>query len=88
MVQESFSPLNNRRLLALMLGVDVDLRRSPDFRFFASLIGNLWPDVMSEPINPPERLSGPRRVINLMKRTGILKLVPDSAKLKVRAIFR
>lgn len=88
MVQESFAPLNNRRLLGIMLSVDAGQRRAPDFGFFAELIGALWPEVLSEPINPPEMLSRSRRVLNVIKKTGVHKLVPDAAKQTIKGMLR
>jgi len=88
MVQESFAPLNNRRLLGILLSVDADRRRAPGFGFFADLIEALWPEALSEPINPPESLSRSRRVLNVIRKTGVLKLVPDAAKEKVREMLR
>jgi hypothetical protein len=78
MVQESFSPLNNRRLLRIMLEIDPQMRRAPDFKLFAELIEALWPDVLSEPINPPEFISNKRRLLNTLKNTGIFRLIPKS----------
>ena len=87
MVQESFSPLNNRHLLSVMLGVDPKSRCSPDFRMFTDLINGLWPDVLSEPINPPEKTSLPRRLINAIKETGVLQFVPQATQEKIKALF-
>ena len=86
--QESFSPLNNRRLLSVMLSVDTESRRSPDYRLFADLISALWPDVLSEPINPPETTSLARRFINVIKKTGVQRFIPHEATDKVKALFR
>ncbi len=88
MVQESFSPLNNRRLLGIMLSVDAGRRRAPDFRFFAELIGALWPEVLSEAINPPELLSRSRQLLDVIKKTGVLRLVPDAAIEKIKGMVR
>lgn len=86
--QESFSPLNNRRLLSVMLSVNPDLRRSPEYKLFSDLISALWPDVLSEPINPPEKPSLSRRLINMIKRTGVQQWVPAAAQHKFKALFR
>ena len=88
LVQDSFAPLNNRRLLGVLLAIHPDRRRGPDFPFFSELIAALWPDVLSEPINPPEPMTTPRRVLNVIKKTGVLKLVPHSAKEKVKSLLR
>lgn len=85
--QESFAPLNNRRLLSIMLAVDANSRRAPEFAFFKDLIHELWPEVLCEPINPPERLSRSRRILNVIKKSGVLQLVPTSTKEKIKAIL-
>ncbi len=88
MAQESFAPLSNRRLLRVMLTVDAGMRRGPDFRLLADLIEALWPDVLSEPINPPEPVSRARQVINVLKKTGLPQMIPAGAKAKIKGIFR
>lgn len=55
-VEEAVSPYNSRMLLECMLGVDISLRRAPDFVFFRALIESLWPQLMDYPINPKSRL--------------------------------
>jgi 2'-5' RNA ligase len=87
-VQESFAPLSNRRLLRLMLCVDVNQRRAPDFEFFADLLKTLWPEVLSEPINPPEPLSRSRRIATALKLTGVSELVPQGIKARIKAVLR
>lgn len=80
MVQECLAPLNHRRLLETMLGVDPELRRAPDFTFFARMVEALWPETLSVPVNPPETQSRKRRVLNLLKKTGLHRLIPPAAK--------
>jgi hypothetical protein len=87
MVQESFSPLNNRRFLSLMLAMDPALRRAPDHLVFKSLIHSLWPDTLAEPINPPEKTGRARRLINAVKSTGVMRFIPDAAVKKAKALF-
>ncbi len=88
MVQESFAPLNNRRLLVTMLTVDAGLRRAPDYRMFTDLITGLWQEVLTEPINPPETTRPSRRLIEAVKKTGVMRLVPETTKKKVKALLR
>lgn len=88
MVQESFSPLNNRRLLGIMLTIDPRMRRAPDFKLFAEMIEILWPEVLSEPINPPEFVSRKRRLLNILKKSGAHHLVPESIKKRAKALVR
>ncbi len=51
-VQDAFTPFNNRELLDIALGVDTAYRCKPKYLFFEKVIENLWADVLSEPINP------------------------------------
>ncbi len=88
MVQESFSPLNNLRLLAIMLALPAEWRQPPEFKLFAALIEALWPDVLCEPINPQERLSRKRRLLNVLKKTGVLRLVPQTTRDRVKSFIR
>jgi hypothetical protein len=54
-VHESFNPYNCRTLIEIMLGVDEKYRQPPDYVFHKELIATLWNEVLSEPINPPEK---------------------------------
>ena len=50
--QEIFIPFNNREIIDIMLSVDSKFRNKQDFSFFTDSINLLWPEVLSEPINP------------------------------------
>ena len=52
-VQETFVPFNCRLFLVNMLSVPEPLREMPTYTLEATLIHRLWPEVLSEPINPP-----------------------------------
>jgi hypothetical protein len=88
MVQDCLAPLSHRRLLETMLGVDPALRRAPDFTFIARLVMALWPEALSVPVNPPETLGGKRRALNLLKKTGIHRIIPSAARQKLKATLR
>jgi hypothetical protein len=77
---ESFSPFNCRSLLVTMLSVDEDYRRPPGHTFLRELIENLWAEVLSVPINPPEKLSIRRFVIAILDKLHIYQFIPDSMK--------
>lgn len=51
-VQEVYTPFNNRELLSILLSVNSRHRQAPRFRLHEAIIRNLWPDVLKEPINP------------------------------------
>ena len=70
-VQEVFTPYNCRRLLTNMLSVDERLRDHDETVFYRELINELWPEVLSEPINPPYRPPMGHRI-----RQGIRRWVP------------
>jgi len=52
LVQEDFTPFNNRALLLLLLSVNYKYRIKPDFRLHKEIIKNLWPELLNYPINP------------------------------------
>jgi hypothetical protein len=51
-VQEVFTPYNNRELIDLTLAVDPKFRCAPDYLLFQKLIQKQWNEALSEPINP------------------------------------
>jgi hypothetical protein len=50
--QETFTPYNCRRLLMYMLSVDERYRDHDEPILYKALIQKLWPEVLSEPVNP------------------------------------
>lgn len=52
---EQISPFNCRLLMETCLKVPRRRRMTPDYEFFTSVINELWPEVLSEPINPGQR---------------------------------
>ncbi|MGB9863411.1 MAG: hypothetical protein ACPLPQ_06350 [Candidatus Saccharicenans sp.] len=55
---ETFNPFNNRLLIRLVNSVNPGLRRGNFNHFDYKLIDYLWPEVLSEPINPAPTLIG------------------------------
>lgn len=49
---DQLSPFNNRLLIRLMMSVDVKYRVFPKYILFKKMIEMLWPETLSEPINP------------------------------------
>ena len=77
---ESFSPFNCRDLLVTMLSVDEDCRRPPEHRILKELMENLWIEVLSVPINPPQRIGIRGFIAATLKRLGIYQFVPEFVK--------
>jgi hypothetical protein len=50
--KDIFTPFNCRSLLINMLSVKEKYRKKPKYELFEKLILNLWPEVLSVPINP------------------------------------
>ena len=71
--QEVFFPFNCRNLLIDMLSVSEHLREEPNHKFFQMLIYHLWPDVLSEPINPPMKVNLYNKVLRKIKGKLIQK---------------
>jgi len=55
--QDIFVPYNCRTLLIDMLSVDEKFRMAPNYTLYRRMIRNLWPEVLSQPINPHKRVS-------------------------------
>lgn len=51
-VQDAFTPYNNREILDIILSVEPKYRCEPDFLFFKKSIKILWEEVLKVPINP------------------------------------
>ena len=74
--KEVFFPFNCRNLLIDFLSVS-DVHRMPgDYQFFKDLIKNMWPDLLSEPINPQQKKGFLFRSIKKLKK--IIALRPHS----------
>jgi hypothetical protein len=61
-VQEVFTPYNCRSLLMNMLSVDEQYRDHDEPILYKEMVKKLWPEVLSEPVNPPRRRSVKERV--------------------------
>jgi len=51
---DSYSPFNCRKLVEIMLGVDLKFRIPPHFHLHRELIKAMWPELLEYPINPPQ----------------------------------
>lgn len=73
---ESFSPMNCRLFLAIMLGVKKSYRQTVDTFLHRALIKRMWPQTLEYVINPPQKIGS--KIIRKMKRTplhGIIKTI-------------
>lgn len=82
LVQEMFTPFNNREIIDLMLGVDDEYRTDPaHFTFFHQLMKDLWPEVRQVPINPKtngQKLKGTLK--GVLTKFGLFNLVRNLGK--------
>ncbi|NJB35396.1 hypothetical protein [Croceivirga sp. JEA036] len=65
LVYDTFTPFNNRELLEIMLRIDTKYRSKPDYPLYRDVMQQLWPEVLTEPINPA---TTKRKVIDFTKR--------------------
>ena len=74
--EEVFFPFNCRSLLVDLLSVSAKYRLPKEYTFFYDLIKNIWPDVLSEPINPKQKIGlfarSKQRAKRIAQRTGFL----------------
>lgn len=54
--EEVVTPYNSRAWLEVMFGVDPALRSAPTWSFFRDLIGEMWPQLLDYPFNPPDKV--------------------------------
>ena len=66
--QDIFIPFNSRQLLVDMLAVDENLRTGPDYELYRQLMLKMWPEVLSEPINPTANRKGRRNYLKAVAR--------------------
>ena len=66
--KEVLFPFNCRRLLIDLLSVSAVDRMPPNYPFYKDLIGHMWPELLSEPINPVPKISMASRIVNKLKR--------------------
>jgi hypothetical protein len=91
-VQEVFTPFNCRSLLTTLLSVDERHRRFPDFTLYKSMMAELWPEVLSEPINPPYRVPLSLRIKDgakqaILRKSRLLHWLPRGMKRLGRSLL-
>jgi len=62
-VQDAFTPFNCRTLLTQMLSVHRDFREYYHPTLYSELMQAMWPDVLSEPINPSKYKKTVRKMV-------------------------
>lgn len=91
-VQEVFTPFNCRSLLTTLLSVDESYRKIPDFTLYKSIIAELWPEVLSEPVNPPYRVPLSLRIKSgakqaLLRKSRLFHWLPSGMKKLGRSLL-
>lgn len=76
---DELMPFNNREIIMNLLNVDEKLRLEPDYIIYEKLIEFMWPELMSEPVNPSTRLN---KIYSTVR-----KLIPQKIKKFLRNIF-
>ncbi|MDM5264394.1 hypothetical protein PF327_09320 [Sulfurovum sp. XTW-4] len=72
-VQEAFTPFNSRQLLDIMLRIDPQYRCAPSNLLFKLTMKKLWPEVMTESINPKQVESEIKSLIKaILKKMGLI----------------
>jgi hypothetical protein len=75
-IQEIYTPFNNRELIDIMLGVVLKYRICPPYPFFNESIKQLWKEVLREPINP-KKLKPEEFFKQLLKKAGIFDEIKE-----------
>jgi hypothetical protein len=75
-VQDAFTPFNNRELLDILLSVDPKYRCKPEYSFLKKIMENSWPEVLCEPINPSQNKGMAKYIIkSVFVKFGVLSKV-------------
>jgi hypothetical protein len=70
-VQEAYTPFNNRRLLELMLSIPTEWRKAAEYKLYKLMFNALWPEVMTQPVNPAT-IKG--QFTNILARMGVYQV--------------
>lgn len=84
---ETFNPYNNRNLFNTELSVDEKIRQGRNLYMPKRIIKKMWPDVLSEPINPEKGIL--RKIRNFIStRKFLFPIIRNVRYLRIRAKFR
>lgn len=82
--RDIFTPFNCRDVLTTLLSVPESERSAPNYRLITDIIKTMWPELLSEPINPGDRAPDNK----LRKIKSLLKGNLEACLSRMRAIFR
>ncbi|MBD2158158.1 hypothetical protein [Leptolyngbya sp. FACHB-16] len=85
---EEICPCNNRSLIAHLLLINPSKRLTPNYEFFRKLIQSMWPEVLTEPINPGKKWPGEKRFKSILKRNSALNFAAKTAIYKTKKVFQ
>jgi hypothetical protein len=75
-IQEVFTPFNNRALWDTLLQTDPRYRCKPKYIFFRKLIQNLWKEILIAPINPKSLIGQIKdNLKDTLKKFGVLRML-------------
>lgn len=87
MAYDVLSFFNCRELLTTLLSVDETYRRGPEHKLYQRLVTHMWPEGLSEPINPPvPPVSLAERSVDAAKSV-VRRLLPDSAAAPLKRLM-
>ena len=81
--KDIFTPFNCRELLVNMLAVEEKYRKPPKYEFYTEVMLQLWPEVLSAPINPHKKKSVSVLLMSFLK-TQLRRYTPDFIRRTLR----
>ena len=78
---EEISPFNNRSLLCGLLCISPTRRRAPGYSFFRKLVQHLWPETLTEKVNPDSRY-----VAEAIKGNSMVRYVIMASLCRVKSV--
>jgi hypothetical protein len=71
--QDAFTPFDCRALVEQLKGVNEEYQREPEFELFHSLMRELWPEVLRQPINPHKNVPGHSQTLKSTVRHALVR---------------
>lgn len=81
--KDIFTPFNCRELIVNMLAVEEKYRKPPTYELYKEIMSQLWPEVLSAPINPHKKKSVGVLLKSFLK-TQLRPYTPDFIKRSLR----
>lgn len=88
--KDIFTPFNCRDLITCLLSVDEQYIKYPEYEVYSKLILNMWPEVLSVPINPHKNKKAEESLLTIVGphiRSRLSRHMPQLVKKGLKALL-